>query len=84
MYLTAKLQNLLVVSFRPWRIKIGDFGLCKQVLGDLTSLRTDAGTPLWAAPDFIQMSERGITPARLTSGHLASSSFICSPESAHF
>lgn len=58
MYLTAKLQNLLVVSFRPWRIKIGDFGLCKQVLGDLTSLRTDAGTPLWAAPEYFYSNER--------------------------
>ncbi|KAJ5202367.1 Tetratricopeptide-like helical [Penicillium cf. viridicatum] len=53
-----KPANLLVVSFRPWRIKIGDFGLCKQVLGDLTSLRTDAGTPLWAAPEYFYSNER--------------------------
>lgn len=58
MYLTAKLQNLLVVSSQPWRIKIGDFGLCKQVLGDLTSLRTEAGTPLWAAPEYFYSNDQ--------------------------
>ncbi|KGO66577.1 Tetratricopeptide-like helical [Penicillium italicum] len=50
--------NLLVVSSRPWRIKISDFGLCKQVLGDLTSLRTEAGTTLWAAPQYFFSNER--------------------------
>ncbi|CAI7575759.1 unnamed protein product [Penicillium viridicatum] len=53
-----KPANLLVVSFRPWRIKIGDFGLCKQVLGDLTSLRTNAGTTLWAPPEYFYSNER--------------------------
>ncbi|CAI7588910.1 unnamed protein product [Penicillium discolor] len=53
-----KPANLLVVSSRPWRIKIGDFGLCKQVLGDLTSLRTEAGTPLWAPPEYFYSNDR--------------------------
>ncbi|CAI7627370.1 unnamed protein product [Penicillium glandicola] len=53
-----KPANLLVESFRPWKIKIGDFGLSKQVLGDLTYLRTEAGTPLWAPPEYFDSDER--------------------------
>lgn len=52
-----KPENLLVVSTQPWKVKIADFGLCKQVLGDLTSLRTNNGTPAWKAPEYFFLND---------------------------
>ncbi|KAK9860109.1 hypothetical protein MYU51_010391 [Penicillium brevicompactum] len=47
-----KPANLLVVTTQPWQVKIADFGLSKQVLGDSTALRTEAGTQPWMAPEY--------------------------------
>ncbi|KAK4962614.1 hypothetical protein LTR10_000241 [Elasticomyces elasticus] len=48
-----KPANLLVFSSGPrWHVKIADFGLSKRVLTDLTSLRTNAGTQGFMAPEM--------------------------------
>ena len=51
------MQNLLVVTTQPWQVKIADFGLCKQVLGDSTALRTNNGTPIWKAPEYLFLDD---------------------------
>lgn len=38
-----------------WRVKIGDFGISKRVSGDTTALRTRVGTPLYQAPEVMDM-----------------------------
>ncbi|KAK5702478.1 Serine/threonine-protein kinase H1 [Elasticomyces elasticus] len=49
-----KPANLLVFSIGPrWHVKIADFGLSKRVLTDLTSLRTNAGTQGFMAPEML-------------------------------
>ncbi|KAK3617640.1 hypothetical protein LTR56_025152 [Elasticomyces elasticus] len=49
-----KPANLLVFSTGPqWHVKIADFGLSKRVLTDLTSLRTNAGTQGFMAPEML-------------------------------
>lgn len=46
-----KPQNILVVSLSPMTVKIGDFGVSKQVNG--TDLRTMVGTPNYTAPEVL-------------------------------
>ena len=47
--------NIFVVQKPPasnWRVKIGDFGISKQVQGDRTALRTEIGTLDYLAPEI--------------------------------
>ncbi|KAM7213475.1 kinase-like domain containing protein [Rhypophila decipiens] len=45
--------NIMVVSRRPWFVKIADFGISKRRLDDVTSLRTlQRGTFGFAAPEI--------------------------------
>lgn len=45
-------QNLLVASQGPqWWVKIADFGISKRVVDEVTSLRTQVGTPAFIAPE---------------------------------
>jgi serine/threonine protein kinase len=46
-------KNVLVVKSKPdWWVKIADFGISKRT-GDNTALRTQIGTPAYAAPEVL-------------------------------
>ncbi|KAF1999071.1 kinase-like protein [Amniculicola lignicola CBS 123094] len=53
-----KPQNIFVTQRHPfWWIKLGDFGISKQVLDEETALRTIVGTQNYLAPEVIQAGE---------------------------
>lgn len=45
------MQNIFVVSEKPWHVKIGDFGISKYI-DDTTGPHTDVFTPGYAAPEM--------------------------------
>ena len=48
------MQNILVVHKGPnWWVKIADFGISKRAIEELTALRTQTGTPAFAAPEVL-------------------------------
>lgn len=51
--------NIMVVSKRPWFVKIADFGISKRRLEDVTCLRTlQRGTWGFAAPEIFGLASR--------------------------
>lgn len=47
------IQNILVLQDSPkWFVKLGDFGITKRTSSATTALRTNAGTPLYSAPEI--------------------------------
>ena len=51
-------QNILVVYKKPdWWVKIADFGITKRVREEHSALRTLTGTPAFAAPEILNVSE---------------------------
>jgi len=40
-----------------WWVKIADFGISKRATEELTALRTQAGTPAFAAPEVLGLTE---------------------------
>jgi serine/threonine protein kinase len=54
-YLLISVQNILVASINPWRVKLADFGVSKQ-LHEATQLQTQTGTPAYQAPELREAS----------------------------
>ena len=53
-------QNLLVASKGPdWWVKIADFGISKRATEGITALRTQTGTPTFAAPEVLGFFQPG-------------------------
>ncbi|KAL8855550.1 MAG: hypothetical protein Q9178_007819, partial [Gyalolechia marmorata] len=53
-----KPANILVVEKGPkWWIKIADFGISKRATEGLTALRTQTGTPAFAAPEVLGLGD---------------------------
>ena len=54
------IQNILVVSKGPdWWVKIADFGISKRATEGVTALRTQTGTPAFAAPEVLGFLSSG-------------------------
>ncbi|KAJ5744988.1 hypothetical protein N7533_009858 [Penicillium manginii] len=52
-----KPKNIFVLSAGPdWWVKIGDFGISKQVMEGLTGLQSFNGTPAFTAPEVYQQT----------------------------
>ena len=49
------LQNILIVSTKPWRVKLADFGVSKQ-FHEAAQLETQTGTPAYQAPELREAS----------------------------
>jgi serine/threonine protein kinase len=53
--LLISIQNILVASINPWRVKLADFGVSKQLF-EATQLHTQTGTPAYQAPELREAS----------------------------
>lgn len=50
-----KPANILIVSTKPWRVKLADFGVSKQ-FHEAAQLETQTGTPAYQAPELREAS----------------------------
>ncbi|RPA92357.1 kinase-like protein [Choiromyces venosus 120613-1] len=51
-----KPQNILLVSYSPLWVKIGDFGVTKRIIHDETALRTSVWTMHYGAPETLGLT----------------------------
>ncbi|CAZ80245.1 unnamed protein product [Tuber melanosporum] len=52
-----KPQNILLVSYYPLWVKIGDFGVTKRIIHDETALRTSVWTMHYGAPETLGLTD---------------------------
>ncbi|KAG0639771.1 kinase-like domain-containing protein [Tuber brumale] len=52
-----KPQNILLVSYSPLWVKIGDFGVTKRIVHDETALRTSVWTMHYGAPETLGLTD---------------------------
>ncbi|CUS07247.1 unnamed protein product [Tuber aestivum] len=52
-----KPQNILLVSYSPLWVKIGDFGVTKRIIHDETALRTSVWTMHYGAPETLGLAD---------------------------